>query len=107
MIYLYIYYSNPKFIPLWLAAIGCPDVKHPPGGWTKLDGDVLVVTCEGVARTWRLICDGKEWKGETGNCDVPHGRIIVYFNHTHAFSQAFAYLLELLIFCLLIILFAY
>ena len=54
---------------------GCADIKVPKFGWYKREGDVAVVGCEAQDLTWKLRCEGSQWKGVIGNC-TENGKII-------------------------------
>jgi len=52
------------------AVLGCPDMKAPPGGWVKHSDDVATLGCSSTAQTWRMVCRGAEWVGDTKNCSI-------------------------------------
>ena len=45
-------------------------MSAPDGGWVRRDGDYVSVGCDGVRRSWHLTCNGTDWIGEFGNCDI-------------------------------------
>ena len=49
---------------------GCADVDVPTSAWYKRDGDTATVGCEKEELSWRLHCEGIEWKGSMGSCPV-------------------------------------
>ncbi len=54
------------FLPC--SAVGCPDIKAPPGGKVERHGNDAVITCSEKAQTRYITCKGSEWIGDVGNC---------------------------------------
>lgn len=51
-----------------MAAVGCPDLSPPAGGWVRRDRDIATVACNISGERWHLACDGHVWIGEYRNC---------------------------------------
>ncbi|KAK2187904.1 hypothetical protein NP493_151g04008 [Ridgeia piscesae] len=62
--------SNDKtgYFALRYEPVGCPHLPAPSGGWMQRLENVAVFGCNGTSQTWRLKCDGSEWRGEKHNC---------------------------------------
>ena len=55
--------------PLFLAAVGCPDIAPPDGMWVKRQDDKTSVGCHVTREVWQLVCVDGEWLGsELTNC---------------------------------------
>ena len=72
-----------------VAAVGCPDLLAPHGGWTKRLENVAVFGCNGTSRTWRLKCDDLTWRGGRFNCT--NGKIgdfeNINFKDLHGYNE--------------------
>jgi len=73
------------------AAIGCPEVTAPSGGWvSRLNSeervndvvgghdDSVMMRCNDSADTWYLTCTSNHWLGQPANCT--HS---TYTSHAH------------------------
>ena len=49
--------------------VGCPDIQPAGGSEVVRMGNMTHVTCDDV--TWKLECDGGDWLGELGECNLP------------------------------------
>ena len=67
-----------------LAAVGCPEVTAPSGGWVRtlkterandaVGGreDSVMMRCNDSSETWYLTCTSNHWRGQPANCT--HGQ---------------------------------
>ena len=46
-------------------AVGCPDMKAPPGGWVKRDGESLTIGCDNTDNKYHLVCKENDWSDLT------------------------------------------
>ena len=59
---------NEAHVLFLFLAVGCPDMKAPPGGWVKRDGETLTVGCDNWDNKYHLVCKENEWVGSYKNC---------------------------------------
>ena len=49
-------------------ATGCPAIRPAEDAWVKQDEMTATVKCNRTDETWFLTCNGRQWKGDIGNC---------------------------------------
>ena len=70
------------------AAVGCPEMTAPSGGWVRtLDAergknalggldDSVMMSCNDSSETWYLTCTSNHWLGQQANCTSTHSQYI-------------------------------
>jgi len=61
------------------AAIGCPDVEAPVGGWIQRTEQTVLMGCSHSSDTWQLYCQDFVWIGQMRNCSAPAGLSMDYY----------------------------
>jgi len=51
-------------------AIGCARLPAPVNSWVQQDGSTALVKCNFTEETWFLVCSGRQWGGQNGNCSA-------------------------------------
>lgn len=73
-------------------ALGCPEIKLPPGAWLKTDGLTASIHCNQSDETWYLTCRGNKWEGKFNNCSS--GILLLNAWFVHSIVRFFAVSLE-------------
>jgi len=48
--------------------MGCSNMIPPENAWLRRSNNDIVIGCYSSQQTWKLKCDGREWKGLVGTC---------------------------------------